>query len=601
MDSDGDGGPGPFDHEWQDAAHCEEAPVEAEWEELAGQIGIDAEWAEMAEEQEHQPGDLEHLHDHELAPGGGEILQVLAAGAPHPNVAVNLTRYATRRHKKRLDYVAALQRACHHASDIFLAGTRPALWHRHVLLLMYWLSRLDASDYDDDTQRVAETALAPGRKIVSKILSADRLGVDRKKQDKALILASAVAYAWDLSSRVHLAMRVSAASAELRLVAVLDIARYDEASFPVRAVRTQAGNNDLPQIPVEGSNSSLRTLLSAVDVVPKDDIPGKVLQIEGCFALLLANADGYFVVRGPALQTLRLIASTNTQTMVTTLQDASSAVSLLDGFTYRCRLACSDDAKPNIACEPRIVAERDDWSNLRLPCRLHKIATCHSRTFSLVDGFISGLINMSLSLQIGIGLFRKLLRDQILRTLRLLPGSPPRHVVEYRRSMLKLLLGGRDAKNVKRARILDAFASGDWKDTRCVECYLLGDGVVPAAELETVKKFIAGTIAKALCPSVPRLYPRSRWSGADVSFGDIAVLEACHSLLTHVYPAWADQIQARTYRARQADPVPCDDGGAADILGQGGPAVEQLGATWADKVAKSRQGESRHRVQEKTE
>ena len=81
--------------------------------------------------------------------------------------------------------------------------------------------------------------------------------------------------------------------------------------------------------------------------------------------------------------------------------------------------------------------------------------------------------------------------------------------------------------------LLAVFPNGDWRSKR-VEHYV-GNVAIESLNRDAVAERMAAGMLVALCNSSPRLYPRSRWTGADLATDDLGILECVHRLLSTSY------------------------------------------------------------------
>ena len=67
----------------------------------------------------------------------------------------------------------------------------------------------------------------------------------------------------------------------------------------------------------------------------------------------------------------------------------------------------------------------------------------------------------------------------------------------------------------------------------CVPYYLCNMAMdIAQVHVDDVAEMLSQGLMMALCATPPRLYPRSRWAEAEEAVEYIALLEACHGLLT---------------------------------------------------------------------
>ena len=287
----------------------------------------------------------------------------------------------------------------------------------------------------------------------------------------------------------------------------------------------------------------------------QDVVPAKIQQVEGSFAMLVEYRGQYVHVRGRTVQALQCLEFADAVTTHHALSAKSRVSEVAELFKLRVRGACTDSGSNVLRAESLFHESRPGWLQLHFPCKLHKIATGHEKTFSMMDDFISKLINTSLSLQSSVHLFRRALRDSIFERSALRRGVPDVEAVARRRTILQWLLPGSDRQSKRQAVTVDALANGDWSRADRVEHYV-GEFHV-AEEEECLRKF-ARKRASVLLPHAPRTYPRSRWNGALPSVADIAIMVCCHGLFGDAYRRWCKQLDkgdTAPHAAEAGDPI----------------------------------------------
>ena len=249
------------------------------------------------------------------------------------------------------------------------------------------------------------------------------------------------------------------------------------------------------------------------------------------------------------------------------ISDASKAMTL---FKARLRATCTDRGSGNAPCERALAAERFKWPQGRVQwaCEVHKTATIHEEVLNVqpLDATISGMIRTALALRSGTGMqrFREALVQEVRSRLQVLCGPPPREATAYRRTMLNMFVRHGASTATKRL-LLVLCPNGEWRAQR-VQFYLRSDGRGPQQE-EAVAEYVSLGLVVALCSAQPKLYPRHRWTGADIAVDELAILEACHRLMSstffrfaasHVKGALRAALLAAGLRASHYDPAELD-------------------------------------------
>jgi len=64
------------------------------------------------------------------------------------------------------------------------------------------------------------------------------------------------------------------------------------------------------------------------------------------------------------------------------------------------------------------------------------------------------------------------------------------------------------------------------------------DGSGPSERREIVEYLTLG-LTVALCSAQPSLYPRHRWTGADIAVDELSIMEGCHKLMSTTFLRFA--------------------------------------------------------------
>lgn len=304
------------------------------------------------------------------------------------------------------------------------------------------------------------------------------------------------------------------------------------------------------------------------------------------------------------------------------LQQSLSMTSDAAGAFRRCtRAAVTDSYSAIVAAERHIAAARKTPAdpNVHIKCQVHRCSTAHGLAFAFVDPVLTGLIRTALALRNGSAMvrFRECLTAEIASRLKVCEGGPEPSAVAYKRSIISIFVN-HGAKVLARRMILCLLPNGDWRSPT-VEHY-----VHPAAPAEDRSpEFVAAQMCTGLLvvftSRSPSLYQRARWTGAEMAIDDLAIMEACHRLLSTTFARFCYSfekggltaervISVQALRAYQGDVdlaegdselsalpdagegrLPLDDddmavGAAAS--GQGPEGAPEVGAASADKWAK---------------
>ena len=444
------------------------------------------------------------------------------------------------------------------------------------------ISQLGGARLDSETNAMANKVLDPaGVPLTSLAASALSLDVGAKKYSEVLRrLASAICLRTQ-SARAALESGLVRSMAQRNLLCYIDCARYDESSMKATVVG-DAGDSMLAQwsscapsavwleaaqapdeAQPDGGAMQLAVLGGPVAVgaaprvgvgvllpglVRSDAMVAKLFQTLESFGCLLQARGRLVGIVGRCVTSVQVLGRTTEAVLKEALLRSSTASPACQRFLHKVRLVCSDRYKANIAAEQSIATERGkDWATLFNPCEVHMTAACHSKAFSLVDGHLSGLVNVALSLSHGAALstFRQCLKDEVAARLQVLHGHPGREALEHKRNVLRLFLA-RGSNHVVRQALLWALPNGDWRN-HAIEYWIRGPGSMQ--DRAVILRTLQTSLCNCLCPAKPPAYPRHRWTGADVACDCLGLLESCHGLLSSTYKRFMAAYSSRSLRS----------------------------------------------------
>lgn len=400
---------------------------------------------------------------------------------------------------------------------------------------------------DTEVQGLSSKLLAAeGQNLTSKVVLADSLNIDRNKVTRTLPVLGAVLFHGDRAKRAKLEENVVLNSPVGSLLLYIDFAAYDETPLPVtmkHASKAAApAQGDIATDRLEGAyplavrgasggaqlDTKLRSSRGAQKVLQTVQESGMLLKCGDTYISIVSNTACPLLVlascTGPALKESQLRLS------------GMSLASVRFGF--RMRAVCTDRNASNLMAERGIARDRGQEPALHTHCEIHKVASVYTRTFSFLEGNVRGMIHAALSLRQGDSMsrFRQCLKEEIASRFEVLTGKPPREALEHKRRVLQLFVA-HGTELATRQVLLVLCPNGDWRARR-VQHYVPADraGAVDRAAL--LEHVTAGLVT-ALCASQPELYPRHRWTGADITTDTFGVIESCHMLLSTTYLRYA--------------------------------------------------------------
>jgi hypothetical protein len=467
-----------------------------------------------------------------------------------------------------------------------------------IISLVSSASKHASAQISEKLYHVCSRFWKPFRRVLHRSHEAAEADVHRDTVAKCQTYTSATAFLLDRSARLQM-FQVLSTAPQIELIMILEFSTYDETSLPLRVSQTDFSAHAARDLVLSDhllpQHHALDRLLEKLSPPVSDVAPAKVLQGHTSVVILMRIAGRLVVLRCPSLQCLQQLESQK----ASILKLAVNRMSIADtSFAAKCpirvRAACTDDHGSNIVVEKSWPSDHDGWWQFRCSCKLHKVATVHKRGLDLVDSSVSKMINLCLGLQVGITVFRRVLHAEIMTRMVFVRGHPSDSHVELRRSLISMWVGAINQKSRLQARSLDLVCNGNWRNHKEVEIY-----VPDAASDELLcglKAKIANLLVSCLCPRIPPVFPRSRWTGAIESVSSLGLMQSCHGLLEVVYPKFVRQVSM----VGVCGVVGEGDGGRPsgdDVLclaHDGGPqmpedtCVPESDLTWSGRVAKAR-------------
>ena len=405
---------------------------------------------------------------------------------------------------------------------------------------------------DEEARSVAATLLGGSTSLpmVSGVGRAGMAGMTSFRLATREQTAMTAALVASKSARWELEEGMAMPRSGLKCLLYLDNNRYDETPMRVKAPGgsstaagaasgQEAGSGNLHAgavalAPLSGSVAPWTPDVGEAAVTIADH--GKLLQTESGYGMLLSINGKHCLVRGSTLTHLLNLEACSARCLVAAQRLTSSISPACSKFRLRLRTSTTDRASANLLCE-RVMSttlEGAEFKGLHLGCDVHVVSRIHTRVMSLADPTVVGVLRHALSLQGGLhmNLFRKALRLEIRSRggVVVRVGSAPREALQHRELMLRLFAShGRSV--LPRRVLLMLLPNGDWRSRR-IEVFVDDVSQLSAAEAE---RQLANGLVAALAGSTFQVYPRHRWTGADVAFDRCGLLEAVHGLGAGAY------------------------------------------------------------------
>jgi hypothetical protein len=384
-----------------------------------------------------------------------------------------------------------------------------------------------------------------GAMLQSQTARAYGLGISRKGvQSRVQLVANFCVQAarestWGLHAFLSTAFPPSA------FVHYSEIARYDET--PMRVKTSGASSSATVVLPLKDTADSVAPQSALAASSSQTWAPdmgelahtlshgAKILQSESSSAVLLEHDGQFALFVSSGFEHLQVLERCNAPCLQEALSRQSAATAFSKQFAAKTRVATTDEASANYACERSITAspERHGWESIHYPCEVHICARIHSSVFSLMQSDVTGLIRHALSLNVSaqMNAFRRALREEIRsRGIRVIRGAPPPDATRHRRRVLRLFCShGRCI--IQRQALLALLPNGDWRKSE-LQMYVLG---ADAVDKDAALSVFTNGLITALAGTVFEVYPRHRWTGADLAIDRCGLLESVHGLGSATY------------------------------------------------------------------
>eukprot|EP00959_Pyramimonas_sp_CCMP1952_P453212 9467863-Pyramimonas_sp.AAC.1 len=217
------------------------------------------------------------------------------------------------------------------------------------------------------------------------------------------------------------------------------------------------------------------------------------------------------------------------------------------------RATCTDRYSAIVASERQIAIERMQGlkSSLHIHCEIHKTSGVHEDVFELpeLEPNISGMINCALAMRNSSAMdrFRKCMKEEITSRILILPGRPSQEAEVYKMNIMQVFVTHGERIAMKRV-LLTMCPNGDWRHER-VEFYKDRFPGFTNADDAAIIEFVTTGLMTALVATQPSTYPRHRWTGADRAIDELAIVEACHKLLSTTFMRFAASYAKGSSRA----------------------------------------------------
>eukprot|EP00971_Amphidinium_carterae_P095809 1896108-Amphidinium_carterae.1 len=426
---------------------------------------------------------------------------------------------------------------------------------------------------DECYSKIQETFIDNGQKFhacsllaCSLLVRAQMLNVGPDELKRKLVITAAGQWIYSKLQRALVEQAIVLGMSQCHLVCYIDCMSYDETPLHIRVTDPMPSFKD---VLVSGVAAEL-ALKDAVGELPLSlttESPSmKILQVRQMFAVVFKLPAGFCQVMGESLTPLAAMEKNSAQNLLETLMRRSAASVQSHEFKLKSRICCMDSAGSNILTERALAASKSEkWVQLQHLCEVHTIARCFRATFdTLMPQHISAIIHIALALRHGSSmlLFRRALLAEIQSRLKVYFGPAPDEARAYREKMMCLFMTS-GSKLLLHRVLLSKLPNGLWSEME-VQVYLPLEmrGKVSCAQ---VSKTLQAAILFVMTGTKPHVFPRHRWTGADLSVEELLRLEGVHYLLSTTWKRFM------AMHSKVSATVLCSGGATAD------QAVTELG------------------------
>ena len=373
----------------------------------------------------------------------------------------------------------------------------------------------------------------------------EKLGVSRKELGSMVALFASSLSNVDKTHRYELELGIAALcrTGKVEPIIFLEYHRYDET--PMKVVLKHVAYGSRAQKPRGSSADEEPTEFVVAQQLGKEHALAKLFQTESTFAMLLKIRDGasseFFAVHGCGLNHLQILERTTAEVLSAALAQTSGVSRHIDDIDFKLRVrACTTDKySANMAAEKQLVKSRGStWTNVHFTCDVHTLSVSMGKTFAFAfaEEQIVGLIHAVLSI-VSAGYmrrWRKCIQADIEERVDIRIGHPSPEDTAWRQHVLELFMG-RGRNVAERRCLLARLPNGDWRESKCIPVIVPPhpDGLQPNRR-RTVA-FLQRFLVKALASHQLTVYPRHRWTGADISIDELAIGIAVNQIFVHSY------------------------------------------------------------------
>eukprot|EP00971_Amphidinium_carterae_P352130 6492445-Amphidinium_carterae.1 len=408
------------------------------------------------------------------------------------------------------------------------------------------VQRCSVEHVDSDYLALFQDFVADGANFHhnSVVVRAEKLGICKSNLEKKVMRLAAGQLLYSKMQRYLLESALVTSMHAGQLLAYVESCSYDET--PLKTMVLDAGKMvaSLASYHQRHLKASSETLASCSLTLKNDSSSTKILQIRQGFAMVMKLPMGFVKIYGETPCALQAMQKGTSEVLKESLFRVAATSPASEQFALKTRAVSSDQFKGNLRAGTGIHESRGHrWQHLATYCEIHATSRAFHKTFDTnVPEHITGLIRCALSLRVGGAMtsFRQSLREIISERVHIYYGRASDTARMHRHHCLSLFLDGSSNALLHRY-LLSALPNGDWRCTSEVQVFLPID-----MQHKVVKKDLVATLTDGLLMALtsrkPALFVRHRWSGCDQAVNELAILEACHGLLSACYAKFLQKL-----------------------------------------------------------
>ena len=275
-----------------------------------------------------------------------------------------------------------------------------------------------------------------------------------------------------------------------------------------------------------------------VTVQAKQSAVSKILQTVRQYSFLFRMQSGMFIdIFVEIVCPLQVMASKGSEVYFRCFRQSELPLGDLIKKFRRTELLTITDGDGAVARAVRAIAAARGLPTWAYKCDIHKVSNMTKDVMAVVEGHVSAIIALQLSLQSAnsMTLFRRCLRQLLSERLVYKKQRPLQRDLERTRTILDCFLPAHNCTSrLKRALIL-SMLNGDWFTAKTVEHNCVGC----CSDHNDCMGKLTSFVVSAMCSAAPATFPRSRWTGARESVNWLLLLQSCHGLLRDTYLLWS--------------------------------------------------------------